>query len=74
MTDANTGARLSSVLVETDNGQSATTNHGAKYSIGDIPAGQRTVTASKAGYATETKEVDVVADQTTVADFALVPE
>jgi hypothetical protein len=60
--------------LDIDTGQSATTNRGGKYSTSDIPAGQHTATASIAGYTTETKPVTVVADQTTVVDFALVPE
>ena len=73
VTDDNTGARLGGVLVETDTGQSATTNRRGMYRLKDVPEGERTVTASKTGYVTQPKSATVVADQTTVVDFALVP-
>jgi len=74
VTDAQTGAKLAGVLVETDTGQSATSNPGARYSISDVPEGNRTVTASKAGYVTASQEVSLAAGDTATADFALQPE
>ena len=47
---SNTSAKLSGVLVETDTGQSATTNKGGKYNLQNVPEGSRTVTASKSGF------------------------
>jgi len=73
VTDDNTGARLRDVTVITDTGQSATTNKRGMYRIKKVPEGERTVTASKAGYTTQSKPATVVTDQTTIVDFALVP-
>lgn len=74
VTDAQTGARLNGVLVQVDTGQSATTNKSSKYTINAVPEGGRTVTASKAGYVAASRQVSVVADKTTTANFALQPE
>ena len=72
VTDAVSGAKLRGVLVEAG-GQSATTNRGGRYTINDVPEGSHTVTAEKSGYVTGSQPVDVVADQTTSANFALQP-
>lgn len=74
VTAANTGAKLGGVLVTTDTGQSATTNNGGKYTINNVPAGSRTVTASKTGYVTQQQPATVTAGQTTTVNFALVPQ
>jgi hypothetical protein len=74
LTDANTGARLGGVLVTTDTGQAATTNNGGKYTIQNVPEGNRTVTASKSGYVTQQQPATVTAGQTTTVNFALVPQ
>lgn len=74
VTDANTGARLGGVLVTTDTGQSATTNNGGKYTLNNVPEGNRTVTASRTGYVTQQQPATVVAGQTTTVNFALVPQ
>ena len=73
VTDDNTGAKLVGVTITTDTGESAITNRGGKYSIKDVPEGERTVTASKNGYVTQPKAATVVAGGTTTVDFALVP-
>lgn len=74
VTDASTGGKLSNVLVETDLDQFDTTNRGGKYTIKDVPDGNRTVTASKAGYVTQQQPATVTAGQTTTVNFALVPQ
>jgi hypothetical protein len=74
VTDLNTGAKLGGVLVETDTGQSATTNRGGKYTIQDVPEGNRTVTASRSGYVTQQQPATVTAGQTTTVNVALVPQ
>jgi protocatechuate 3,4-dioxygenase beta subunit len=51
----------------------ATTNSQGYYQITDIPAGNKTVTASKSGYNSQSKTVNVVAGQTTTVDFSLTP-
>jgi hypothetical protein len=70
---ADAGGRLGGILVETDTGQSAITNNGGKYNIGNVPEGSRTVTASGAGYADQVKPATVAPGQTTTVDFALLP-
>jgi hypothetical protein len=73
--DASTGARLGGVSVTTDTGESATTNRGGKYTISNVPDGDRNVTASLAGYLTQEEQpVTVVAGQTTTVDLRLVPQ
>lgn len=74
VTDSVTGAKLSGVLVETDTGQWATTNRGGKYSIKDVPEGNRMVTASKDGYGAQLQPATVFAGGSTTVNFALVPE
>jgi murein DD-endopeptidase MepM/ murein hydrolase activator NlpD len=49
----------------------ATTNSQGYYQIADVPAGTRTVTASKTGYNSQSKTVNVVAGQTITVDFQL---
>ena len=49
----------------------ATTDSQGYYQILNVPAGSRTVTASKTGYNTQSKTVNVVAGQTITVDFQL---
>ena len=49
----------------------ATTNSQGYYQITDVPAGTRTVTASKTGYNSQSKTVNIVAGQTITVDFQL---
>jgi protocatechuate 3,4-dioxygenase beta subunit len=51
----------------------ATTNSQGYYQITDVPAGNKTVTASKSGYNSQSKTVNVVAGQTVTVDFQLQP-
>jgi hypothetical protein len=73
VTNANTGARLGGVLVKTDTEETATTNNGGKYNIGNVPDSNLTVTASKTGYVTQQQPATVTAGQTTTVNIALVP-
>jgi hypothetical protein len=50
----------------------ATTGTSGAYSIGGVPTGSQSVTASKSGYVTQTKTAAVYDSKTTVVDFALV--
>ncbi len=68
-----TGARLGDVLVSTDTLQSALTNRGDKYTIQDVPEGERTVTASKAGLQDEVAPATVNAGSTTTVNFSFAP-
>ena len=72
LTDSN-GARLADVLVSTDTGQSALTNRGGKYTIQNVPEGERTVTASKTGFTDEVAVTAVSAGSNTTLNFQLSP-
>ncbi len=74
VTDASTGRKLDGVDLTTDTGELASTNRRGKYTLTDVPKGDRTVTASKNGYATKPKMATVFAGESTRVDFALVPE
>ncbi len=73
VTDASTGGRIQGVTVTTDTGESATTNRGGKYTISDVPEGNRTVTATLAGYISQDKPATVVAGDTEKVNFELTP-
>ena len=64
---------LGDVLVSTDTLQSALTNRGGKYTIQDVPEGERTVTASKAGLQDEVAPAAVNAGSTTTVNFSFAP-
>ena len=76
VTDANPGRGLRDVVVQViETGQSATTNGNGKYTLSDVPAGNYTVTAFKAGFlAPPGVSVAVQSGETSVVDFTLVPE
>ncbi len=67
-TSAIEGATVSVVA-----GQSATTGADGTYNINGVPTGDRFVTASAAGFESQTKTAAVNANQETVVDFALAP-
>ena len=71
---ASKGRKLNGAVVETDTGQSATTEKGGNYTLNGVPSGTRAVTVSKAGYVTQPKPATVFVNQTTTSDFALNPE
>jgi len=48
-----------------------TTNSDGQYEITNVPAGQRTIIASKSGYVSESKAVNVEAGQVVTVDFQL---
>jgi len=52
-------------------GLQATTNSQGHYQITDVPAGTRTVTASKTGFISQSKTVNVLAGQTITVGFQL---
>ena len=60
--------------METDTTQSATTKGNGEYTINNVPEGNRTVTASKEGYVTQSKAATIVADQKTTVNFTLTPK
>ena len=60
------------MLVEVaDTELSATTGKSGRYTIENVPEGNRTLTASKTDYKTQQKPAPVDADQTTTVNFAL---
>ncbi|WP_448531246.1 carboxypeptidase-like regulatory domain-containing protein, partial [Pseudothermotoga sp.] len=61
------GAR---VVVDTTNLQAITDSRGY-YQLTSVPAGQRTLIASKSGYVSETKVVNIRAGHTVTEDFTL---
>ncbi len=75
MVDAVTRKNLAGVLVKVaDTELSATTGKSGRYTIENVPEGDRTLTASKTGYVTQQKPARVDADQTTTVNFALVSQ
>lgn len=55
-------------------GLSAQTDSQGQYRINNVPTGQRTVTASKSGYNSQSKTVNIVAEQTVILNFQLQPQ
>jgi hypothetical protein len=65
------GTKLGGALVQTDSGQSALTNSGGKYTIQNVPAGTRTVTASKPGFLSQIQTAQLLSGQNLTVDFSL---
>ena len=65
-----TGAPIENATVEADK-YSTTTDKYGNYIISNIPAGTYTVTASKEGYKSLSKEVMVIANETVMLNFTL---
>ncbi len=63
------GNLLRNVQVTTDKGQTTTTNRRGKYSLREVPAGNRTVTVT--GCAEDSKAVTLAAGETATVDFEL---
>jgi hypothetical protein len=75
VTDSISGARLNGVSLETDTGETATTNRRGKYTLRNVPAGDRTVTANETGYVFyESAPISVTAGQTSTLNFPLAPQ
>ena len=75
VTDASTGRGIRDVVVQvTETGQSVTTKGSGKYTLSDVPAGDRTVTALRTGFLVlPGVSVTVETGETSVVDFTLVP-
>jgi choice-of-anchor B domain-containing protein len=69
--DAATGSGISNAAVSVDTGQSTTTDAFGDYSIADVPAGDRTVTATASGYESQDAPATVVEGSNTVVNFDL---
>jgi uncharacterized protein YfaP (DUF2135 family) len=74
VTDASNAAPIAGALVTVQGtGQSDTTDASGNYTILNVPAGSRTVTASAAGYISSTQTTTVSDGGTTTLNFALSP-
>lgn len=67
------GAAVEGVTVSTT-GKSATTDASGAYTLAELAAGTYTLTASKAGYKTSTKELTITDADITNGDIALSPD
>lgn len=65
------GSPLAGVSVTTDKGQSGTTDALGKYTFTGVTTGTYAVTATKTGYATQSKSVSVANGLTATVNFAL---
>lgn len=70
VTNASTGAALSAATVSYSGGSTTSSSTGA-YTLGSVPAGTYTVSASHTGYLTRSLSVTVTAGATTTANFAI---
>jgi secreted trypsin-like serine protease len=71
VTETKTKAALASASVDCGGAGSATTGADGTYSIAGVAAGSQTCTASKSGYRSKTRTVDVPSGGTLTADFFL---
>jgi thermitase len=70
VTDAQTGNAIGGATVS-DGTRSATADASGAYTLGNVPAGSYTITASGSGYASASRGVSLNAGQTLTASFAL---
>ena len=73
VTSSADGSPIAGATVQTDSGQSDTTAGDGSYSMGGVPTGSRTVTASASGFVSDAVGATVSDGQTTTVDFALDP-
>jgi choice-of-anchor B domain-containing protein len=71
VSDAATDTGISNAAVSVDTGQSTITDAFGDYSIADVSAGARTVTATASGYESQNASATVSEGIDTVVDFAL---
>jgi hypothetical protein len=71
--DAASGLPVAGAVVTSDTGQSAATEPDGSYALVDVPAGQRTLTATAAGFESQSDTVTVLDGETSAVDFALLP-
>jgi hypothetical protein len=71
VTDFGTGQALAGVAVEMTGGGGSETGSDGRFHFADVEAGAYTLTFSKGGYPTVTREVNVPAGQTVSCDVAL---
>lgn len=65
------GPAIEGATVSADTGQSSTTNALGQYTIGNVPEGDRTITASAIGYVSAQANTTVVANNASVVNFGL---
>lgn len=70
---SSSGESLTNVILDIDTGESTSTGSNNQYTL-DVPEGQHDVTASRTGYISQTKTVNVQKDISTRLDFELVPK
>ena len=73
ITESARGRAVKGVVIQTDNGQSTKTDGRGNYTLPGVPAGLRIGTASKGGYATQSKAAQVYAGDTVALNFILEP-
>jgi hypothetical protein len=73
VTDNSSGSPVGGAVVSSNTGQSDTTDSSGSYSLANVPAGQRTITASMSGYATQQQVTNVTDGGVSTVDFALDP-
>jgi choice-of-anchor B domain-containing protein len=71
VTDMATGSGISNAAVSVDTGQSTTSDAFGGYVIADVPVGDRTVTATASGYASQNAPASVSEGVDTIVDFVL---
>ena len=74
VTDSSNGEPIAGATVSTDTGQSDLTDTNGNYTLGDVPIGDRTVTASATGFLTQQEPTTVTDGGTSTVDFMLDPE
>ena len=74
VTDSNTLLPIPGANVSSDTGQSAIAAADGSYALNDVPAGNRTITASAPDYFTQQKQTTLADGGTSVVDFLLDPE
>jgi hypothetical protein len=72
--DSSAGGKLAGVTVQVLGGSSSLTNKGGKYTIQNVPEGLQTVTASKTGFLSQQKDVNVAAGGSMTLNFTLAPK
>jgi len=72
ITDSLTSQPVEGALVSAGN-VSFTTEASGNYILNEVPVGNREVTATREGYSSQTKSVEIIENETTELDFQLIP-
>lgn len=68
------GGKLGGVTLQVLGGSSSLTNKGGKYTIQNVPDSWQTVTATRAGYVSQSQDINVIAGVSVTLNFTLTPE